>query len=1163
MLLLATLIIAGWSISEANSNGIKSLSASEPEQVPGAAKNINFSTNKYNQTVISWDAVNYDTTGAELTEPIAGYTIIRHGKTSNDTLVKMYTGGLSFIEKRIPEQPFLYKYSIIAQTSTTNLGVPAITAAFSGLAVNQKGIAAGTKETAVPFDMAHKSVLSQSIYTAEEIGSTGLITDLTYFGKATANGASNYKVYMCISDRVSFGTDESSMIWENFNNQKLVFNGTINFNAGVNSINIKLQQPFYYTAASNKNIIITIVKPIGNISEASCSFYSKEVTTNRTFYASSDELNLAIATEQPTPTMVNNVPSIIITKILNPGYLTGTVKELDGVTAIEGASVKVESAVANSTSTQVETVLTDASGSFKVPALISGPYKVSFSKEFHNPLETSINIEGGIGFGLHVKLVPAAPIIVSGTVVNTSGQPVSNAKISMSGYASDTVYTNDQGVFALDAFGNNKFQAVISHPLYKSVEISFASESTSFTLEPVAVGERPLAPSNVKVELNSNTGSLNWDAPRGYFNESVLSVGTVTNGGRFGNGSDEFIVANRFLPADLQDVGSIEGKLTHVKVYFADSASVNVTISEGENAATELYTQTAKVTTSGWNIIELKNPISIDRSKELWIGIKFLSHQYSANPLGVDESTEVKETATSMIKTDGSWVAANLDNKNWNIYGIISNVFTAEPTGYKVYRKTRDARTWNQLNNALVSTNSYVDASLSTAPAGIYYYGVEAVYDNMLVSDMVTSNDLLLNMLFNLTIDLDPIETTTMKAYVKIWNDNTFYEKFNVGTGDPVTFENILRDVYNITIELENFKPLTLSDINIASNKYMEIPLTEVTSAPANLKAAIEINSTSANLTWDLQGSYTENFESYMGFEKVNISNYILKDVDGLNTNTYRNFTYPQAGEPTAFMVFNSLETTPVSNITGFNSNKFLAAVASPEGVSDDWFIIPASNGLFSFMAASLSTAGLEKFNVLYSKTGTDAADFTKVSETVSPSTAWTKYTYTMPEGTKYVAINYVGEKTNILKIDDVTYQKPYAHALSYNIYFDSKLVASNVTTNSYTLNNLLSGNHVAEVEAVYVSGLSERAQVSIFSVDVDDINAINFSIYPNPSRGAVSIRLSESAQVRIVDLTGKVVYTNTLDAGDNRINMNLQSGTYAVQVFSGKGATTSKLIIL
>jgi hypothetical protein len=214
-------------------------------------------------------------------------------------------------------------------------------------------------------------------------------------------------------------------------------------------------------------------------------------------------------------------------------------------------------------------------------------------------------------------------------------------------------------------------------------------------------------------------------------------------------------------------------------------------------------------------------------------------------------------------------------------------------------------------------------------------------------------------------------------------------------------------------------------------------------------------------------------------------------------------------------------------------------------------------------MAASSSSAGLEKFNVLFSTSGSEIEDFNELSEVVTPSIAWTKYTYSLPEGTKYAAINYVGDKTSILKIDDITFPKVYDHALSYNIYLDSKLVASNVTTKSYTLDNLLSGNHLVEVEAVYVSGLSERAQTAILSVDVEDINTINFTIYPNPSQGAVSIRINEKAQVRVVDLTGKVVYTNNLDAGDNKLNMSLQSGTYAVQVISAKGTTTSKLIIL
>src|SRR5690606_28978913 len=116
-----------------------------------------------------------------------------------------------------------------------------------------------------------------------------------------------------------------------------------------------------------------------------------------------------------------------------------------------------------------------------------------------------------------------------------------------------------------------------------------------------------------------------------------------------------------------------------------------------------------------------------------------------------------------------------------------------------------------------------------------------------------------------------------------------------------------------------------------------------------------------------------------------------------------------------------------------------------------------------------------EQIRVLYSTSGTEVSDFTAFGSQIAVPSAWTEYSFEAPENTKYVAINFVSNDTYTLKIDDVTYEKEYDHALYYNIYLDGELVMGNVLETTFTLQDLTAGSHIAEVEAVYESGASAK----------------------------------------------------------------------------------------
>lgn len=73
--------------------------------------------------------------------------------------------------------------------------------------------------------------------------------------------------------------------------------------------------------------------------------------------------------------------------------------------------------------------------------------------------------------------------------------------------------------------------------------------------------------------------------------------------------------------------------------------------------------------------------------------------------------------------------------------------------------------------------------------------------------------------------------------------------------------------------------------------------------------------------------------------------------------------------------------------------------------------------------------------------------------------------------------------------------------------------------------------------------------------------NAVEVTIYPNPATEFVTINTSKNANVRIMDIQGRVVYSQDRINGSIQVN-NLKQGTYIVNIISDGSVVTKKLIV-
>ena len=1138
------------------------------ETTPGAPHQVVFSRNEQNQTVISWNEVNYGAQGGILQDPVVGYTITRSLGNQSETLASMHEETV-FTETDNPDLN-LYSYQIVAHTSIDNYGPPAVRNYYTGMEPHQIPVTWGVSESDQVFELTRSSILSQSIYMNDEIGSTGLITSLAYFSNiGSGSPTSNYKIYISKTDRSVFGTTPTNMVWENFNHQKLVYDGPISFSPGRNAVDIVLDQPFFFDQEEGKNLIISVVKPlIENVPPVSNPrFFNTPVDGIRTYYAIGFGVDMSTITTQPANWQtdeVGTIPSIVAGKVTSFGTLTGNVTAGGLENGLEGVTIEI-SPDTESGAYQTETLITDEQGNYLLPALLPGSYHISFFLEGYDEWETTFEIEGGQHLVLDVVFSDATPVSITGTVTGQDQQPVEGARVYLSGYSSYTGYTDVAGHFTLSAFGEKEYTIEVSHPLYHTESVSLTTPDEDHDIGTVNLSVQPHRPMNVVAELQDSHGHISWEIPYGLTNQTMLEWGSLTQFTAWGWGGAPFTAGVRFTISDLQNMIPADGKLTHVKAFIANNAHIHIEVFEGHNAAELIYTHPETISEPGWYTFELARAIEVDITKELWIGIRFEAG-YGPYPIGIDEGPNAPQRKGSMLYENGTWTPMSLTNKNWNIYGIVHNTIDASPEGYSVYRSTTGTGEWSLLTPEPITEETFTDLSLADADPGSYLYGVVAGYGEDLHSEMSISNVLLLDVLFNVSVVLQPNTGNAQGAYISISNPDNFYEVTMEGEAQEVVIENIWLGEYDIYVYLENFEPVEIQSVSIHDATPLEIPLYELTPAPTNLKVDQEPGSSSAVISWTLHAHFMDNLESYPDFEKENIGNFILKDNDGLPTYTYTNFSWPGEGDPMSFMVFNPFATVPPINLDAWSGRRYLVAMAGPYGPSDDWLIIPAGPGSFSFMAQSLVSSDPETFRVLYSTGGSSIADFTTFEggELITAPVNWTRYSFEAPENTRFMAINYTGNDTYFLMVDDIEYQKEYHHVLSYNVYLDDVLIAENVTDNTFQFTDLHQEFHMAGVEAVFSSGVSEMV-----TIELEGATSISeeqqeqwITVYPNPSRGIFTVNLYKEATITMYDLNGREVFRKEAHAGSNTINPGLAPGSYALKIRNNQDSKVVRMII-
>jgi len=261
--------------------------------------------------------------------------------------------------------------------------------------------------------------------------------------------------------------------------------------------------------------------------------------------------------------------------------------------------------------------------------------------------------------------------------------------------------------------------------------------------------------------------------------------------------------------------------------------------------------------------------------------------------------------------------------------------------------------------------------------------------------------------------------------------------------------------------------------------------------------------------TWDFESSadYTLDFTPWT-------------TVDGNGTDTYQSNDCDFAGEGTAYawMAFNTSDCWEAAQGNAAHSGVRVGMSVCPTAngsTSDHWFMSPKmqleTNSNFSFWALSPKPGswGNDSFDVLVSTTNNDPSSFSSITSVTEAPTSWQKFTYDLSAFDNqdvYIAIHHVASEKYLMWIDDLE--------IMSDVFSD--------------INNT---NH----------------------------NAVN--IHPNPTYDKLKIDAIGIKDIKIVDLTGRVMLEKSVESNSLTIDLsNFDKGTYVIIFDYENGRYTGKI---
>lgn len=310
--------------------------------------------------------------------------------------------------------------------------------------------------------------------------------------------------------------------------------------------------------------------------------------------------------------------------------------------------------------------------------------------------------------------------------------------------------------------------------------------------------------------------------------------------------------------------------------------------------------------------------------------------------------------------------------------------------------------------------------------------------------------------------------------------------------------------------------------------------------------------------------SITDDVEGYTAFAINNIGDWTTVDRDQQITAQISLGSgvvdWDHAGEPQAFIVFNTTQAGTSAVLKPRSGNQCFISFAA-RSQNDDWLISPQLSGeaqTISFYAKCAYTTDLnERFELWASSGSPEVADFSCISGdspvVVNSYNDWTRYSFKLPEGTKFFAIRCVSSMQTGLMIDDITYSPmhPAVELWGFNVYRDGEKITPTEVGDYQYIDKDVEYNHTYTyaVSAVYDAGESIFSPEVKVTVDgssaIDGVSANDSEIDIHAVAHGISVKAPAGAMISVNSVDGKVLY---LISSTGAHTFPVASGVYVVK---------------
>jgi hypothetical protein len=368
-------------------------------------------------------------------------------------------------------------------------------------------IGTGDQLGRIPVDMYYKNSLFETLYYPSEMGNfIGQLNGVQFYNNFVTATLQN------MPTKVWIGTTTQADLSTGYipsTNLTLVFDGTVNYPAGENTITIPFSTPYLYL--NGENLVLMVNRPMDTVYYSSSDRFQTQTDAThaaRALNSYSDTVTQDPAAP-PTATASGVFPKTTFLGIPGGvGHINGTVVGA-GNLPLEGVEIQITNTTYSAT--------TNAQGQFQIPNVLPANYSISFAKYGYNTHTQNITLSEDQTLTLNITMTQMAMVNVTGTIIaSDTGNGLSGATISLTGYQNYNATTTATGTFTIPSvYANQAYSYTILSAGYTTASGTINVAATNHNMGTITLNEVAYAPFGVVASLNDTqtSANINWQAP--------------------------------------------------------------------------------------------------------------------------------------------------------------------------------------------------------------------------------------------------------------------------------------------------------------------------------------------------------------------------------------------------------------------------------------------------------------------------------------------------------------------------------------------------------------------------------------------------------------------------------------------------------------------------